>query len=108
MTFVAKEIQVDVPDVATTLNNIACDHIELNEFPQALEKYEESLKIRRELAKENPLLFEIDYASALVFGVSFFEKDSNDLKEAKRILEKYKQVPNAVNLLNIINDLEKE
>ena len=77
-----------LPDVATTLNNLANLHSDKNELPQALEKFEEALKIRRELAKENLNRYEIDYAKSLIMGVYYFDKESKDLKEAKRILSK--------------------
>ena len=96
-----------LPYVATTLNNLAVLHSAKNEFPQALEKHEEALKIRRELAKENPRTYEINYARSLLMGVCFFNKDHNDLIRSKEILLKYKGIPAADDLLEIIDEIEK-
>ena len=89
-----------------TLNNLAVLHSDKNEFPQALEKYEEALKIRRELAKENPRRYEIDFIQELIMGVHLFKKNINDLKEARRILNNYKGVYRAQSLLETIDKLE--
>jgi tetratricopeptide (TPR) repeat protein len=95
-----------LPDVAGTLNNLAVLHSAKNEFPQALEKYEEALKIIRELAKENPSRYEIDYAELLIMGVVSFEKGIAGLKVAKKMLQKYEQIPNVKQLLSLLEELE--
>ncbi len=97
-----------LPYVATTLNNLANLHSAKNEFPQALEKYEEALKIYRELAEESPERYEIDYAKTLIIGVIYFKKDKENLEKAKNILIKYKHVPFANKLTDLINELVKE
>lgn len=43
-----------LPDVATTLNNLANLHSDNTEYEKASEEYEEALKIYRNLVKENP------------------------------------------------------
>ncbi|MCP4123653.1 MAG: tetratricopeptide repeat protein, partial [Bacteroidetes bacterium] len=97
-----------LPDVAMTLNNLANLHSDKNEFPQALEKYEEALKIRRELAKENPRRYEIEYAKLLLMGVVLLNKDSYDLIKSKEILVRYKGIPLADKLLNMVNEIENK
>ena len=47
------------------LNNLANLHSNKNEFPEALGKYEEALKIYRELAKENRQTYLPDVATSL-------------------------------------------
>ena len=95
-----------MPYVATTLNNFAVLQKDKNEFPQALEKFEEALKIRRELAKENPRTYEIVYAQMLIMGVDLFNKNKDSLNEARRILGKYKNIYRANKLLDIIKKLD--
>jgi len=77
-------------------------------FDSVLNSNEEVLKIDKGLAKDNSKSVEIYYADLLIFGVSILMKDSNDLNKAKRMLEKYKHVPDALDLLNRIDELEKE
>ena len=48
-----------------TLNNLAVLHSDKDEFPQALDKYNEALKIRRKLDKENPKTYLRDVAMTL-------------------------------------------
>ncbi|MGD8780111.1 MAG: tetratricopeptide repeat protein [Ignavibacteria bacterium] len=92
--------------VATTLNNLAILQKAKNEYAQALENYEEALKIYRDLAKENHEAYEIDYARMLIMGAYLFEKDKEELKRAKKILEKYPNVYTAQRLLELIKTFE--
>ncbi len=95
-----------LPYVATTLNNLAVLQKAKNEFPQALEKYQEALKIYQELAKENPRTYGIDYAQMLIMGVVLFAKDPADLNKAKKILQDFPDVYKAQSLLEFIKSLE--
>ena len=54
--------QTYLPDVATSLNNLAVLHSDKNEFPEALEKYEEALKILLSNASGNSFLYECKLA----------------------------------------------
>ena len=95
-----------LPDLAMTLNNFSILQYYNNELLQSLVKHEEALKIYRELAKEDPRTYEIEYARMLVLGVDLFRKDKVDLKEAKRILEKYPNIYKAQKLLKLIKRLK--
>jgi tetratricopeptide (TPR) repeat protein len=70
-----------LPDVATTLNNLAILQSDKNEFPQALVNYEEALKIRRELAKENPRTYLPDVAMTLN-NLAILQSDKNEFPQA--------------------------
>ncbi len=91
--------------VATTLYNLALLHSKANEFPKGLETYEEALEISRKLAKQNPGRYEIEYAKLLIMGVDLFKKEKSKLNIGEKILSKYKQVPHAIQLLNLINKI---
>jgi len=95
---------------ATTLNNLAILYRAQNQNQEALKAYEEALGIRRELAKKNPTVYEIDYAKMLIMGVDYFERDKKDLEEAKDILsqERYREVYQAQKLLKQIEEIEKQ
>jgi len=54
-----------LPDIATTLNNLAALHQAKNEFSSAEAKYKEALKIRRALAESNPESYLPDMATTL-------------------------------------------
>jgi len=87
-----------LPDVATTLNNLAVLHSIKNEFPRALEEYDEALKIRRELAKENPRTYLPDLASTLN-SMAVLHSNKNEFPQA---LEEYDEA------LKIRRELAKE
>ena len=57
--------KVYLPDVATTLNNLAVIHKTVNEYPKALKEYEEALEIRKKLADENAKTHLPDVATTL-------------------------------------------
>jgi len=73
-----------------------------------LEKYEEALKIRRELAKENPNRYEINYAKLLIMGVFLFEKHKSNLDNAKKMLKNYSEVPYAIQLMSMIKEYNNQ
>ena len=76
-----------LPNVATSLNNLAILHKDKNEFPQAFEKFEEALKIRRELAQENPRTYLPNVATTLN-NLANLHKAKNEFSQA---LEKYEE-----------------
>jgi len=85
------------------LNNLANLHSDKNEFPQALEKYEEALKIYKALAKENPKAYQINYARTLIIGF-LLKHEKHLLNTAKELLLKYPDVYEAQKLLEFINN----
>ena len=88
--------------VATTLNNLAVLHDDLNQFSAAEKEYNEALDIRRKLAKDNPNAYLPDVAmtlnnlAALHCNLNHFEAAEDEYKEA---LETYRKLakdnPNA-------------
>jgi len=94
-------------DLAMTLNSLAILYKDMDEISLGLEKYEESLILYKKLAKEHPQAYEIEYGKMVLEGVVLFEKDKNDLKEAKTLLLKYPDIPKAQKFLQMIDDLEK-
>ncbi len=96
-----------LPYVAMTLNNLAVLHSVKNEFPQAMENYQEALKIIRTLAEENPRVYEIKYAKSILTGVLLLGENKKNLQEAKRILLKYKGIPEADKFLEVIKQIEE-
>ncbi len=72
-----------------------------------MEKYEEALKIYRKLVRENPNQFEFEYAKLLIMGF-LLKGDKNNLKEAKKILKKYENIPLSNKLLEMIKKLENK
>ncbi|MGD1861172.1 MAG: tetratricopeptide repeat protein, partial [Leptolyngbyaceae cyanobacterium] len=57
--------RIYLPDVATTLNNLAVLQSVQNELSTAQASYEEALQIRRTLAEENPRTYLPDVATTL-------------------------------------------
>ena len=54
-----------LPDVAMTLNNLACLQSDLHQYDKAEENYTEALNICRDLAEVNPDAYRIHYAIVL-------------------------------------------
>ncbi|MBX7142785.1 MAG: tetratricopeptide repeat protein, partial [Chitinophagales bacterium] len=79
--------QTYLPDVATTLNNLAVLLSDRNEFTEAQEKYQEALDIRRELARSNPQTYLPDVATTLN-NLAVLLKARNEFTEAQ---EKYQE-----------------
>lgn len=73
----------------------------------ALERYQESLELYTNLAKKHPQVYEIEYARTLFIGAYLSEKNNKNLKEARVILLKYPNVPQAKELLETINNYMK-
>ncbi|MCP4702296.1 MAG: tetratricopeptide repeat protein, partial [Gammaproteobacteria bacterium] len=60
-----------LPDVATTLNNLAYLHAATQAFAPALAEYEEALKIYRGLAEASPEAF-LPYVAGTLVNMSIF------------------------------------
>ena len=69
-----------LPDVATTLNNLAILHHAKNELEQADGEYGEALEIYRSLAKSNPLAF-LPYVAAILNNLAVLHRDKNELEQ---------------------------
>ena len=54
-----------LPDVAMTLNNLACLQSDLHQYDNAEENYAEALEFYRDLAKVNPEAYRMHYAIVL-------------------------------------------
>jgi len=81
-------------------------HSDKHEYEAALNAFNEALEIRRQLAKVNPSVYDIDYANTLILGAMLSDNNKSNLTEAKRLLEKYPHVYRAQELLKIIQELE--
>jgi tetratricopeptide (TPR) repeat protein len=81
---------VYLPDVATTLNNLAMLHQTQDNYEDALKEFEKALKIRRKLAKTNPNVYLPDLASVLN-NLGVLHQDQGNFKDA---LKKYKESTN--------------
>ncbi len=101
-----KNPETYLPYVAMTLNNLAVLQSDKNEFQKALENYKEAVEIYRKLAQKNPEAYGIDYAKMLIMGVDLFKQDKKELKEAREILSKYKNVPLAEWLMKKAEQIE--
>ena len=84
-----------LPDVATTLNNLANLHKNKNEMVIALAEYQEALEIYRKLAVENPRSFLPDVAMTLI-NLSIFYSQSQpetSITFAEEVIEIAQQFP---------------
>ncbi|MFC2755721.1 MAG: tetratricopeptide repeat protein [Porphyromonas pasteri] len=95
------------PKVAMTLSNLADLYINLKETEAAEKAYQEALDIYRELAILHPRAYEINYTRILVMGVVSLDKPEENLEEAKAILNKYPEHPEAQGLLSSIEEHSK-
>ena len=89
------------------LNNLAALYINLEETEAAEKAYQEALDIYRELAIRHPRAYEINCAKILVMGAVSLDKSEENLEEAKAILSKYPEHPEAQGLLSFIEGLSK-
>ena len=95
------------PKVAMTLSNLADLYINLKETEAAEKAYQEALDIYRELAILHPRAYEINYTRILVMGVVSLDKPEENLEEAKAILNKYPEHPEAQGLLSSLEEHSK-
>ena len=63
-----------------TLNNLAVLHSDKNEFSEALEKYEEALKIYRDLAKKNGQTY-LPYVAGTLNNLAIFIKQIDQIEK---------------------------
>jgi Tfp pilus assembly protein PilF len=77
--------------VAATLHNLGYLHSRDNRNEEARGEYEESLKIRRELAQKNPDIFLPDVATTLC-NIGSLDLSLNRTSQARRSLEEALQI----------------
>ena len=94
--------------MATTLNNLGLLYSARNELDKAEEAYNEALRLRRELAQNNPSTFGIDLARTIIVGVYSVSQPKENLDEAEAILKTFEGVYMADQLLNIIEQLKEQ
>lgn len=95
------------PKVAMTLSNLTDLYINLKETEATEKAYQEALGIYQELAIRHPRAYEINYVKILVMGVVSLDKPAENLEEAKAILSKYPEHPEAQGILSFIEGLPK-
>ena len=79
--------QGDLPNVATTLNNLANLHSDTHDFKAAEKEYQEALAIYKELAQSTPEAYLPDVAMTLN-NLAVLHKDTHDFKAAE---EEYRE-----------------
>lgn len=95
------------PGLATTQQNLTLLYLKLEKREEAEKAYQEAHDIFHELAGKHPRAYEIDYVKILVIGFDLLSKPKEDLEEAKEILGKYPEHPQAQELLSTIEELAK-
>ena len=95
------------PDLAMTLNNITILYLQLGKKEEAEWAYQEAYTIYQELANLHSKADEINYAKTLVTGGIMLGRPLENLKEAKEILSKYPEHPEAQGLLSSIEEHSK-
>jgi len=96
-----------LPKLANTLNNLATIYEELDDINNFKKSIAESLKIYRALAKNDSIIYNIDIANNLVFGVYFGLYNGSVLDEASILLSQYKNNPKATMLIGRIKILRE-
>ena len=95
------------PDLAMTLNNITILYLQLGKKEEAEWAYQEAYTTYQELANLHSKADEINYAKTLVTGGIMLGRPLENLKEAKEILSKYPEHPEAQGLLSSIEEHSK-
>ena len=95
------------PKVATTLNNLVSLYVGLKKIEEAEKAYQEAHDIYKGLVSRYPRAYEINYAKILVIGFDLLGKPKEDLEEARVILGKYPEHPEARKQLSIIEQLDE-
>ena len=95
------------PGLATTQQNLTLLYLKLEKREEAEKAYQEAHDICHELAGMHPRAYGIDYAKLLVIGFDLLSKPKEDLEEAKAILGKYPEHPEARKQLSIIEQLHE-
>lgn len=98
--------QAYLPDVAMALHNLAT--LYSKEGEEAEKVYQEAFDIYQRLTNINPNAYEINYARLLTMGVALLEKPTEYLEKAKAILSKQAELPEAQELLSVIEKLAKK
>ena len=93
--------------VAVTQQNLTILYVGLEKIEDASEAYQEAHDLYQELASHQPRAYEIKYAKMLVIGFDLLGKPKEDLEEAKSILGKYPEHPEARKLLSTIEQLDE-
>ena len=95
------------PGLATTQQNLTLLYLKLEKREEAEKAYQEAHDICHGLAGMHPRAYGIDYAKLLVIGFDLLSKPKEDLEEAKAILGKYPEHPEARKQLSIIEQLHE-
>lgn len=95
------------PKVAMALNNLTLLYLIVEEQEEAEKAYQEAHDIYQKLASHHPRAYEIKYAKILVLGFDFLGKPKEYIEEAKAILGKYPEHPEARKQLSIIEQLDE-
>lgn len=95
------------PEVAITLYLLANLYMLRKDIGNAEKAYQEVHDIYNKLTKTHPGVYEVDYAQILAIGSAFLGKPEQDLEEAKEILSKYPEHPEAQGLLSSIEEHSK-
>lgn len=95
------------PKVAMALNNLTLLYLIVEEQEEAEKAYQEAHDIYQKLASHHPRAYEIKYAKILVLGFDFLGKPKEYIEEAKAILGKYPEHPEARKLLSTIEQLDE-
>ena len=95
------------PEVAITLYLLANLYMLRKDTGNAEKAYQEVHDIYNKLAKIHPGVYEVDYARILAIGSAFLGKPQQGLEEAKAILSKYPEHPEAQGILSFIEGLSK-
>ena len=74
--------QGELPNVATTLNNLANLHRNTHDFEAAEKEYQEALGIRRELAKTTPEAY-LPYVAGTLNNLAVLHRNTHDFKSAE-------------------------
>lgn len=98
--------QAYLPDVAIALTNLAV--LYSKEGEEAEKAYQEAFDIYQRLSNINPNTYEINYARLLTMGVALLERPTEYLEEAKAILNKQAELPEAQELLSVVEKLAKK
>ena len=98
--------QAYLPDVAIALQNLAA--LYSKEGEEAEKVYQEAFDIYQKLTNINPNAYEINYARLLTMGVALLERPTEYLEEAKAILNKQAELPEAQELLSVVEKLAKK
>jgi tetratricopeptide repeat protein len=99
--------QAYLSEVAKALHNLTILYMALEQAGDAEEAYHGAHSIYKKLAHDHPRVYAIDYAEILIIGFALVRKPKAYLEEAKAILSKYPEHPEAQGLLSFIEGLSK-